>query len=275
MIAVIPYIAPFSITIFDIPLDSWSLLVALGFIVGIEFARARAQQLGIAVADVVDGGLFIVGMGFVVGHFVHVGVYNPHLIDEYGWSIMLQIWAGFSSNGGFVGAILGTILWFKLVRKREPFWKHADTIAYALPFGWFFGRLGCFSAHDHIGQRSDFFLAVDFPAIYYGGPRHDLGFYEALWVFCLAMLHFSLRKKSLPHSSFAMIFCFAYAPVRFGLDFLRNTDLSGADVRFLGLTPAQYGSIIFFVCGVVLFLRRHRESRYFESSELPSAGDEP
>ena len=264
MISVIPYIAPFSITIFDIPLDSWSLLVALGFIVGIEFARARAQQLGIAVADVVDGGLFIVGMGFVVGHFVHVGVYNPHLIDEYGWSIMLQIWAGFSSNGGFVGAILGTILWFKLVRKREPFWKHADTIAYALPFGWFFGRLGCFSAHDHIGQRSDFWLAVDFPAIYYGGPRHDLGFYEALWVFCLAIVHFSLRKKSLPHGTFTMIFCFAYAPVRFGLDFLRNTDLSGADVRFLGLTPAQYGSLLFFSCGIALYLRRHKEGCYFE-----------
>ena len=76
----------------------------------------------------------------MVGHFVHVGVYNPHLIDEYGWLIMLQIWAGFSSNGGFVGAILGTVLWFKIVRKRTPFWKHADTIAYALPFdglvGW-------------------------------------------------------------------------------------------------------------------------------------------
>ena len=61
-----------SFTLFDIPLDSWSLLVALGFVVGVEFARARAQQLGIRVADVVDGGLFIVGMGFIVGNFVHV-----------------------------------------------------------------------------------------------------------------------------------------------------------------------------------------------------------
>ena len=266
MLALIPYIAPFSIDIFSIPLDSWSLLVALGFVVGIEFARARAQQLGIAVADVVDGGLFIVGMGFVVGHFVHVGVYNPHLIDQYGWSIMLQIWAGFSSNGGFLGAILGTWIWFTFIRKRQPFWKYADTIAYSLPFGWFFGRLGCFSAHDHVGQHSDFFLAVDFPEAYYGGPRHDLGLYEAIWVCCLALVHFSLRKKSLPHSTFAMIFCFAYAPIRFGLDFLRNTDLRGADVRFLGLTPAQYGSLLFLMCGVVLFVRRNKQECYFEQN---------
>ena len=49
MLGVVPYYPPFSITLFDIPLDSWSLLVALGFVVGIEFARARAQQLGIRV----------------------------------------------------------------------------------------------------------------------------------------------------------------------------------------------------------------------------------
>jgi phosphatidylglycerol:prolipoprotein diacylglycerol transferase len=267
MLALIPYFPAPVFHLFGIPLDSWSLLVSLGFIIGIEFARARAKQLGIAIKDVVDGGLFIVGMGFVVGHFVHVGVYNPQMIDEHGWIIFLQIWAGFSSNGGFVGAILGTVLWFMVIRKREPFWKHADTIAYSLPFGWFFGRLGCFSAHDHVGQRSGFFLAVDFPADiyggYYGGPRHDLGLYEALWVLLLAGLHFSLRHRKIPYSSFAMIFCFGYAPVRFGLDFLRNTDLKGADVRLMGLTPAQYGSLLFLLAGIVLFSQRHKRGRYF------------
>lgn len=274
MFAVIPYYPPLTLHVFDVPLDSWSLLVSLGFIIGVEFLRARAKQLRIPVKDVVDGALFVVGMGFVVGHFVHVGVYNPQLIDEHGWIIMLQVWAGFSSNGGFVGAVLGTILWFMLVRKREPFWKYADTMAYSLPFGWFFGRLGCFSAHDHIGSRSDFFLAVDFPAVWYEGPRHDLGLYEAIWVFFLAVLHFSLRKKRLPHSSFAMIFCFLYAPARFGLDFLRNTDLSNADVRLMGLTPAQYGSMLFFLCGVVLFSQRKKRGVYFTETADVKAGDE-
>ena len=80
--------------------------------------------------------------------------------------------------------------------------------------------------------------------MYYGGPRHDLGLYEALWVLCLYKCIF-FEKRPVPHSTFAMIFCFGYAPIRFALDFLRNTDLSGADVRFFGLTPAQYGSIVF------------------------------
>ena len=266
MLALVPYYPPPVFNIFDIPLDSWSLLVSLGFIVGVEFARARAVRLGIAVKDVVDGGLFIVGMGFVVGHLVHVLAYNPHLIEEQGWIILLKVWAGFSSNGGFLGAIIGTTVWFKWIRKREPFWKHADTIAFSLPFGWFFGRLGCFSAHDHVGRRSDFFLAVDFPVDiyggYYGGPRHDLGLYEAIWVFVLAVLFWSIRNRPLRHSSFAMLFCLLYSPVRFSLDFLRNTDLQGADVRLAGLTPAQYGSILLLIAGVALYLRRNKEQQY-------------
>ena len=49
--------------------------------------------------------------------------------------------------------------------------------------------------------------------------------------------------------------------------FTKKTDLSGADVRFAGLTPAQYGSLIFLSCGIVLYLRRHKEGRYFEEGE--------
>ena len=55
------------------------------------------------------------------------------------------------------------------------------------------------------------------------------------------------------------MFCLLYAPVRFGLDFLRNTDLEGrADARWLGLTPAQYGMILMFIAGVVLVPKLRR-----------------
>ena len=261
MLALIPYFPPYVNNTFGIALDSWSLLVSLGFIVGLEFARARALRLGLDIKAIVDGGLFVVGMGFVGGHLVHVLAYHPELIDERGWIVLLEIWAGFSSNGGFLGAIVGTILWFGWVRKR-PFWLHADTIAYALPFGWFLGRVGCFTAHDHVGARSDFFLAVDFPARYYGGPRHDLGLYEALYVFCICIVFWLLRAKPLRHSSFAMLFCLLYAPARFCFDFLRNADLKNADIRWAGLTPAQYGSILLFVSGLVLWARLKNKQRY-------------
>ena len=60
MLALIPYFGPPVYNIFGIALDSWSLLVSLGFILGLEVARARAIQLGLDIKDIVDGGLFIV-----------------------------------------------------------------------------------------------------------------------------------------------------------------------------------------------------------------------
>lgn len=45
-----------------------------------------------------------------------------------------------------------------------------------------------------------------------------------------------------------------YAPVRFGLDFLRATDLEQGDARYFGLTPGHYSAIVLLAAGVA-FLR--------------------
>ena len=94
------------------------------------------------------------------------------------------------------------------------------------------------------------------------GPRHDLGLYEAIYVLGICIVFWLLRKKKLHYSSFAMLFCFLYAPARFCLDFLRNSDLPNSDIRWAGLTPAQYGSIFLFVCGCVLFMRLKKKGQY-------------
>lgn len=250
MKALIPY---FQIPIFEwgpIVLDSWTALVLFGFIVGLEITRARAIRLGLDVRDIVDGSVVTVAMGFVIGHVVHVVAYNPHQLETDGIMALLRVWAGFSSTGGFIGAVLGSVVFFRFVRKRD-YWVHADTIMYGFPFAWVFGRLGCFTAHDHIGRASDFFLAVQFP----GGSRHDLGLYEAIWTAGIAALFYAWRNKPVRPGFFLGLFCATYAPIRFLMDFLRNTDLEGADIRWAGLTFAQYVMIVLMVVGVILVRR--------------------
>jgi len=233
-----------------IVIDSWATLVCIGFVVGLEIARARGIRMGLDVRDVVDGAVVIVATGFVVGHLVHVLAYNPHQLEEQGVMALVRIWAGFSSFGGFLGAVIGSVLFYNVIRKRS-FWKHADAIAFGFPVGWMFGRLGCFSAHDHIGAHSEFWLAVNFPE----GARHDLGLYEAMWSAVIAGLFFGLRNRRVKPGFFLALFAVTYAPVRFCLDFLRNDDLSGADVRWASLTPAQYGAILMFVVGAWVAFR--------------------
>ena len=98
--------------------------------------------------------------------------------------------------------------------------------------------------------------------MWYGGARHDLGLYEAIYVAVICCVFWYLRAKPLRHSSFAMLFCLLYAPGRFCFDFLRNTDMKNADIRWAGLTPAQYGSILLFVSGIVLWTRLGNKDRY-------------
>lgn len=246
----IPYIEIPVYKIGPIPLDPWGTLVCIGFVLGLEMARARGIKMGLQVQDVVDGIVAIVGSGFVIGHVVHVVAYHPEQLESDGIMALLRVWAGLSSMGGFLGAVIGAAVFYGLIRKR-PFLPHADAVMYGLPFGWLFGRLGCFAAHDHIGRPSTSFLAVKFP----GGPRFDLGLLEALWtmVICAAFL-LAARSPRRP-GFFLALWCAMYAPVRFGLDFLRNTDLKTADVRWFGLTPAQYGAMLMAVVGVALVIR--------------------
>ena len=63
--------------------------------------------------------------------------------------------------------------------KPVPVMPYADSLAYGLATGWMFGRLGCFTAHDHPGIRTSFFLGVKYPEGTGFVTRFDLGLLEA------------------------------------------------------------------------------------------------
>lgn len=266
MIAAIPF---FELQVYNLvipgvgtlPIDPWATLVCLGFVVGLEIARWRGMKLGLDVRDVVDGAVFIVGMGFVVAHLYTVVFYFPErlwtsaplwgLMDPSGNGIwaLLRVWEGFASTGGFIGAVLGAWLFYKVIRPRAAL-RHADVIAFGFPFGWFFGRLGCGVVHDHIGALTTFPLGMAFPPGHYAaGIRHELGLYEAALMIPVMALFLWLGRQDRVPGFFLSLFVVLYAPIRFGLDFLRNTDLSYQDARYAGLTPAQYGMIVMFAAG--------------------------
>ena len=223
-------------------------------------ARARGISIGLDTRDVVDGAVFIVLLGFVVAHWVHVVAYNPELMELDGQFDMmtagkelLNPFGGVSSNGGFLGAVIGTILFYTLIRKRD-FWIHADNGMYGFVFGYVFGRLGCFSVHDHPGATIEevpwlSFMMVDWQP---GPARLDMALVEACWLALIALVFFAVNRKwKGSHGKFIALWCMLYAPVRFGLDFLRAVDRR----LWLGLTPAQYGSILMFVAGAVIIVR--------------------
>jgi phosphatidylglycerol---prolipoprotein diacylglyceryl transferase len=244
---VIPYFDGHLFDVAGIPIHLFGVLVAIGVILGDRIVAIEGAKRGLDVRDTRYLNVWIVVWGFVVAHLVSVIFYFPERIKENPL-VLLNIWAGLSSFGGFLGALLAFLY---LTRKNGvPRLIYADALALGLSVGWIFGRTGCFTAHDHPGRHTSFFLSVTYPGP--GGPRHDLGLDELLFTIVMTLVLFRYARKPRPPGHVIGLAALMYAPVRFGLDFLRATDVALPDQRYAGLTPAQWACLATMVLGARL-----------------------
>ncbi len=275
----VPYFPQPEIHLFGpITLHAFGTLVALAVIVGWRMAIARCRRIGLDPAVCNDLLVYVFLAGFAVAHLYSVLAYFPRevLKDPL---ILLKFWENLSSFGGIVGGVFGLWLFFRVEGKRvdtDHRLRYLDSIAYVFPFSWAIGRLGCTLAHDHPGTVTTFPLGVSLAThasrtyirYFYGAADrlaelpdmeqlkqlafNDLGWYEFLYTALVIVPVFLLldRKPRKP-GFFLTAFLFLYVPVRFLLDFLRL-----ADVRYAGLTPAQYLGAAVFLASAYFALRR-------------------
>jgi phosphatidylglycerol:prolipoprotein diacylglycerol transferase len=230
-----------------LPIQPFGLLALLGIAIGGKVASRFAVRNGIDDASARDLATHMIVAGLIASPLLNAAFYHP--------SWFVTVWSdpsfpGLSSFGGFAGSVVGLVVW--RWRRRLPIADPGDALAFAFPFAWTFCRLGCFVAHDHPGVESTFFLAVD---DYYGlgVPRHDLGLYEALWALGTSIVFLVLAQKQRRRGFYIAMLFLLYAPIRFGLDFLRaGDDFSNGDARYLGLTPGHYGSLVLFAIGAAI-----------------------
>jgi phosphatidylglycerol:prolipoprotein diacylglycerol transferase len=292
-----------------ITLHPFGLLVATGVIVGTALTTRRARSRGIDLDKLNSFITWMLVAGFIGGHVLDQIFYHPAEILRRPWSL-LMLWEGLSSFGGFVGGLIGvllwkyydleplvhigpiTISWFSRRPKALPVLPFCDLVLSVFPVAWIFGRSGCSVVHDHPGARapSDAFLAVAYgpgPADHFGpiefihgtAPRYDLGTLELLFTVILAACFVATWHKKLPTGTYVAVVSLAYAPVRFAMDFLRITDGDGADPRYGGLTPAQWQCLALFVFGIfmVFFVRSLQKRGVDPMNELlapPEAQEE-
>lgn len=241
----------------ELPIQPFGVLVAIGVLLGAKMAEWHAKREGIAPGAVADLITHVVLSGFVLGYFLNGLFYHPDTMAEVmrDPSLLFTRWLGLSSYGGFIGAILGAWLW--RWRRKAPLFPVLDSVAFGFPFGWLFGRLGCFVVHDHPGKVTDFFLAVD---DYRVGlppfePRHDLGLYEVFWSLGCILVFAVLLRRPRPRGLYLALLPLLYTPIRFFLDYLRAPPAEGGDMRYLGFTPGQYASAALLIVGLLVLKR--------------------
>lgn len=244
----IPYFPPPTVDLPVLgPTPPFGLLVVIGIVVGWKLALRQMDKRGFLRLD--TAGRPFDWVRDTLWWTVLTGMIVAKLFDTVFYSQELSLRTGLSSTGGFLGAAMGYFLYFH----RHPQYKHlrvamADCIVLGLSVAWIFGRMGCFSVHDHKGEFSDFFLAIPFPE----GQRHDLGFYEMLFTAAMAAFLYILNLRKWPSGFFIGMVGILYGPVRIFLDSLR---LESTDARYAGLTPAQWGSAALTLFGLWMLYR--------------------
>jgi len=237
-----PYSGPLELHLGPLSFPIFGILVASGVVLGHSLALRLAEEKRVPAAEMRNAAAWALGAGFFGAHVLDVLLYNPEKLSRDGVLTFLKVWDGISSYGGFFGALAGVTFYF--ARLGKAWWVHADMLIQGLILGWLFGRLGCTLTSDHMGSLSNFVLAFAYPA----GARHNLGFYELLYtaaVLVPAMLWLRARERSDGYRPgiYVAVAAALYAPARFFFDFLRATDLPGSDLRYFGLTGAQYASM--------------------------------
>ncbi|MEA4860782.1 MAG: prolipoprotein diacylglyceryl transferase [Sphaerochaeta sp.] len=158
---------------------------------------------------------------------------------------------GMSYHGGLVGAIVGG--WTYSRRYKVNFLTIADTVSYAAPLGYTFGRLGNFINGELFGRVSTQRWAMIFPDAplfstnyawvreiaeevglsYQTGamvnlPRHPSQLYEALFegvlLFCFLWFVIRRRRKKLPQGFGLAWYVIGYGLVRFIIEYFRSPD---------------------------------------------------
>ena len=274
----IPFFDRVTIQVGPLTLGGFGLMVATGFLVGAGISRRKLARDGL------DPGLITPLLGllaiavYVGGHVGDVLLYYPETLAGEGQRfvglfealaqgrlpkaedvpVLLRVWDGLSSYGGFVAATPAAVWYFR--RNRVPVLPYCDAVIYGFATAWTLARIGCFFAHDHPGVETNFWLGVRgiCPGAYgdSGVACHDMGLYEAILSAAIAVGLFVKNRAPRPPGHLVGLACLWYGPARFLLDFLRHP---AADARYAGLTPAQYGSLALALIGLWLLRPRSGE----------------
>ncbi|MBV8881205.1 MAG: prolipoprotein diacylglyceryl transferase [Planctomycetaceae bacterium] len=250
----------------------WSFAVPAAIASGYWYAVRQARRAGDIDLKLLESSMeWGIGGGLVLSHMAEILFYQPQKLKADGWVTLLKFWDGLSSYGGFFGGVFVFAAFYRIV-KRAAWWKEADVLIQGMILAWIFGRFGCTVSGDHPGPRTTVAWAYPYP----DGPRHNMGLYELIYtvvVLLPANLLLARRKRKPPVGSFVAMNCLLYGAGRFALDFLRATDVTNPDPRYLGLTLAHYCSLSIFLFGLgVAVLARQDRLATSSSAATTSAG---
>jgi phosphatidylglycerol:prolipoprotein diacylglycerol transferase len=231
-------------------------MLAMSFLLGIWLGSVRAKRSGLDSDVVSDIGFWLIlsavlgaRLYYVVLHFEEFegnlfGIINPFQGGSMGIG-------GLVMYGGFIGAILASIIYFKL--RKLHMLPYADAVAPSVGLGIFLTRIGCFLNGCCFGAQCNNGTCVHFPASSPAGhyqlsihadALYPSQLFESAGGLAIAVIILIVsRWKTFPGLQFYLV-GLLYSILRFFIDFTR---FYTPEEHIFGLTHNQVVCIGAFV----------------------------
>lgn len=212
--------------------------------------------------------------------------------------------AGMSYHGGFIGGLVGMIVW--CLRRKQPVFKWIDAMVTAIPLGYTFGRIGNFLNGELFGRITTVPWGIVFPnaerfslslewvrafaekaglfvtnnAALVNLPRHPSQLYEAFFEgIVLWVIIWSIHRRKKWDGLLSGVYMAGYGFFRFIIEYFREPDAdlgyriakdSAAPIytntSLLNFSTGQVLCFIMVVGGIVMAATTHIYSKKCKKS---------
>ena len=274
--------------IFKIPwinftVNTYGLLLAIAFLVGLYVMARQATSDGLDKNRVYDLGLWVLAASLIGSKLLMVMTeWDAYQGD---WRQLLSLdflRSGGVFYGGFIGAVIASVIVMRIY--KLPWWRTADAFAPGIAIGQAIGRLGCFSAGCCWGKPTTGFCGVHFTEKGHeitGVPLkvgdladasqreiwtqklgslaaplhlHPVQLYEVAATLVIFVLLLMLAKRRKFHGQIVLAYALLYALARFTIEFWRDDPRGG----LLGVSTSQFIAIVIFVGATIGLVYRNK-----------------
>lgn len=267
---------PILFKIGSLPINSYGLMLAISFLLGVKLASRRALKLGIPADDTINLSIWIMAAAIIGSRAFFVVTH----MDQYANDplAIVAFWNGLYGLSMLGGVILSMIVGFSwILKKKWPVWSFADAVIPSFALGIFITRVGCYFNGCCFGSETSCSVGVSFPSgslpfsVFGSSHIHPAQLYSSLGgLVILVLLLLADRRKNFPGFIFSM-FLGLYGATRFGMEEFRFFDHAPSSsfgysvfAGRPGMTDNQLISLgmIFFslVLGIWLYYRDKRAS---------------
>lgn len=259
---------PELIRIGNFPINTYGVLLALAFMMGLFVAARLARRVKLSQERIYDLGLWML-LAALVGSKVLMFITEPEY-REYPSNIFSLdfLRSGGVFFGGFLGAL--TAGYFLVKRYKLPWWKTADVFAPGIALGLAIGRQGCFAAGCCWGKTTTLPWGVFFTSaghettgVPIGVSLHPTQLYESFFALLLFIFLVLLHRRKKFDGQVILLFAVIYSVGRFIIEFFRDDprgDVAGL-TSLTGLSTSQLIGLVVGGSALLLLILRWQRSK--------------